>query len=44
MKHLAPEYTYLFNAITKTIEELTEMTEMLKSYQQQSEELYIENE
>lgn len=36
------EYTYLFNTITKTIEQLEALIEALKLAQQQAEEFYLE--
>ena len=44
MDHLSPEYLCLFNAVSDTIEQLQEMIEKLKNYQQKAEALYIESE
>jgi hypothetical protein len=39
---MTAEYTYLFNAITKAIEQLTEMKNELLNAQRQAEEIYLE--
>ena len=44
MNHLTPEYICLFNAVSATIDQLQELIDTLKAYQQKAEELFIESE
>lgn len=39
---MTKEYTYLFNAITDTINRLEELKQLLISAQQQAEQIYME--